>query len=135
MGRTSKRKGKRGELEAAKALRANGLDDAHRGRQHKGGPDAPDLLGTGRIHFEVKRVENLSLYPAMEQAAIEAAPGAVPAVLHRRNGLPWLVVVDLDYMTEFCNAWADEINRHSGCCQCDASDDPPTCAECEKPLF
>ena len=93
MGRMSRNKGKVGEREAAKELtRVLGVD-ASRGRQFQGSDDSPDvrtsLHGT---HFEVKRVEALQLYPAMQQATDDAGAN-VPVVLHRKNNKPWLVVV------------------------------------------
>jgi len=96
MGRMSRNKGKVGEREAAKELtRVLGVD-ASRGRQFQGSDDSPDvrtsLHGT---HFEVKRVEALQLYPAMQQATDDAGAN-VPVVLHRKNNKPWLVVVRLD---------------------------------------
>ncbi len=47
------------------------------------------------VHFEVKRVEALRLYPALEQA-IEDAGENVPVVLHRANQKPWVAIVRLD---------------------------------------
>ena len=40
----SRTKGKRGELELAKALRLYGYD-ARRGQQYHGGADSPDVIG------------------------------------------------------------------------------------------
>lgn len=95
MGRRSRDKGKRGEREAAEALREHLGVQARRGVQYHGGPGSPDLATSlPGVHFEVKRCESLSLYAAMDQAARDAA-GKIPVVLHRRNGKEWLVVVQL----------------------------------------
>ena len=67
MGRHSLNKGKRGEREAAAEIRKIFGTDASRGRQYQGGDDSPDInTGITDVHFEVKRVESLRLYPAME---------------------------------------------------------------------
>lgn len=96
MGRHSRNKGKRGELEAAKEIARLFGVDAHRGRQFHGRDDAPDICtGVPGVHFEVKRTESLSVYTALSQA-IEDAGESVPVVLHRRNGQEWLAIVRLE---------------------------------------
>jgi hypothetical protein len=92
----SRRKGAAGEREAAAALNEVFGTRFHRGRQYHGGPDSPDLAGDmPGLHIEVKRVERLSLYPAMVQARQDAAPDQVPVVMHRANNRPWLIVVEV----------------------------------------
>jgi len=96
MGSMSRRKGAAGEREAAAALNEVLGTHLHRGRQYHGGPDSPDLAGDmPGLHVEVKRVERLSLYPAMYQARRDAAPDQVPVVMHRGNNRPWLIVVEV----------------------------------------
>ena len=96
MGSMSRRKGAAGEREAAAALNEVLGTHLHRGRQYHGGPDSPDLAGDmPGLHVEVKRVERLSLYPAMYQARRDAAPDQVPAVMHRANNRPWLICVEV----------------------------------------
>ncbi len=83
MGAKSRRKGCRGELEAAAELRRLFGVEACRGRQYQGCNDAPDVQAAiDGVHFEVKRVEALRLYLALEQAIADAGPN-VPVVLHR----------------------------------------------------
>ena len=96
MGSMSRRKGAAGEREAAAALNEVLGTHLHRGRQYHGGPDSPDLAGDmPGLHVEVKRVERLSLYPAMYQARRDAATDQVPVVMHRANNRPWLIVVEV----------------------------------------
>jgi len=96
MGSMSRRKGAAGEREAAAALNEVLGTHLHRGRQYHGGPDSPDLAGDmPGLHVEVKRVERLSLYPAMYQARRDAAPDQVPVVMHRANNRPWLICVEV----------------------------------------
>lgn len=95
----SRAKGAVGEREAAKFLTANGLP-ARRGQQFKGGGDSPDIVceALPNVHFEVKRVEKTALYDWVAQAKRDAAPGAMPVVLHRKNSGHWLAVVDADVL-------------------------------------
>lgn len=95
MGKMSRDKGKRGELELANLLRLHGYD-ARRGQQFSGANGDPDVVGLPGIHIEVKRVEKLNLYQAMEQAKSDAREDEAPAVFHRRNGKYWLVTMELE---------------------------------------
>ena len=97
MGRMSRNKGKRGEREAAAALREVLGIEARRGVQYQGGPDSPDVVTDldSQLHIEVKRTERLSLWEALDQAQEDA--GDRPAVvLHRKNGRRWVVIHYLD---------------------------------------
>jgi hypothetical protein len=96
MGMKSKRKGCRGEREAAAELARLFRVDARRGRQYCGDQEAPDVRTTiPGIHIEVKRCEALRLYAALEQAANDAGEH-VPVVLHRSNHKPWVAIVRLN---------------------------------------
>jgi hypothetical protein len=99
-GRRSRDKGKRGELAAARELsRVLGVP-ARRGQQFSGVEGKDVVVGLDGLHVEVKRTEKLSLYPAVEQARRDAAADEVPLVLHRRNGKPWLVILELEQLPE-----------------------------------
>jgi hypothetical protein len=94
MGMMSRRKGAAGEREAAAKLNEVLGTKLHRGRQYCGGPESPDLAGDlPGLHLEVKRVETLRLYPSLEQARRDAGTHEVPAVMHRPNGKPWVLIV------------------------------------------
>jgi hypothetical protein len=96
MGAKSRRKGKRGELEAAAEIRRLFGVEARRGRQYCGSDQSPDVVtGIEGLHLEIKRAETLRLYDALEQAAADA-DGKIPTVLHRANGRPWVAIVRLD---------------------------------------
>tara|TARA_R100001163_G_scaffold62911_1_gene54178 strand:- start:5570 stop:5899 length:330 start_codon:yes stop_codon:yes gene_type:complete len=93
--KASRDKGKRGEREAAEALRQLGWQ-ARRGVQHAGGPDSPDVVSDFPMHIEVKRVERLQLWQAYMQATEDAAAaGRPPCVLHRASRQPWLITMSL----------------------------------------
>ena len=63
------------------------------------------LFGLDYIHIEVKRVENLNLDKAMEQAIRDAKDGLIPAVFHRKNGKKWKVTMELDNFMEIYNSY------------------------------
>lgn len=107
-GKKSRNKGARGEREWAEFLKKRGFD-AHRGRQYSGGPDSPDVVDSTPLHWEVKRTEKLSLYPALEQAADDALlTTELPAVAHRRNNKEWVVAM---YASEFFDLLEKERER------------------------
>ena len=100
----SKAKGGRGERELAAVLRGYGYD-THRGQQYQGGIDSPDVKGLPGVHIECKRVENLNIHKAYEQAVMDADGKAIPAVFHRRNRAPWMVTMSLDDFMEIYRVW------------------------------
>ena len=84
-------KGKRGEREWAEFMRDHYGLAARRGAQFCGSPDSPDVVGGWPgTHCEVKRVEKLNIYAAIEQAMADCGD-AIPYVAHRANGRIWLV--------------------------------------------
>ena len=92
----SRRKGCRGEREAAAEIARLFRVEARRGQQYCGNPDAPDICtAITQVHFEVKRTESLRLYPALEQAVRDAGP-KIPVVLHRSNHRMWVAIVRLE---------------------------------------
>jgi len=104
MSKKSRDKGKRGERELASELQRLFGITARRGVQYRGGVDSPDVITDFEgIHFEVKRTEKLSLYPAMKQAVNDAGE-KIPVVCHRSNGNEWLAVVRLNDLTRLTEA-------------------------------
>lgn len=93
----SRRKGRVGEIELANKLKEYGYD-CHRaqGMYQKGGVNTPDVAGLPGIHIECKRVENLNLDKAYEQAMEDADGKAIPAVFHRKNRTGWKVTLSLE---------------------------------------
>ena len=89
----SKQKGKRGELEWASYCRQQGYD-CRRTAQYCGNTgDASDVVGLPGIHQEVKRVEHLNIYEAIEQAERDKKDFEIPIVAHRKNRFQWLVTM------------------------------------------
>ena len=95
----SRTKGKTGELELARILREHGYQ-SRRGQQYCGASGDADVTGLPGVHIEVKRVEALNYYGAMEQSRSDARPGELPVVAHRKNRKPWLVTMDLEDFLE-----------------------------------
>lgn len=95
----SKQKGKRGERELAHYLQDKGLT-ARRTQQFSGNKDGTsDVLceELKDFHLEVKRVEKLNIYDAMDQAIHDAQlENTTPLVVHRRNRDYWKVTMKLD---------------------------------------
>lgn len=99
-----RRKGATGEREFAALCRAEGYDDAHRGRQYHGGSDSPDVVGLPGVHVEVKRTEALRLYDAMAQAIADAG-NKMPMVAHRKNNCDWLIVMRAEDFFRLYREW------------------------------
>lgn len=104
-GKSSRDKGKAGERELAKALRAAGYE-TRRGQQYSGSETSADVVGLPGIHIECKRVERLNIYSAVEQAVRDAGDsGNAPAVFHRTNRHPWLVTMPLEEWLRLYRHW------------------------------
>ena len=93
----SRQKGKRGELEMAKILRAYGYS-CRRTVQYNGkeNDSKADIIGLSGIHAEIKRVEQLNINKAMLQAENDRCDGEMPAVFHRKNNERWKVTMWFD---------------------------------------
>lgn len=91
----SRRKGSDGELELSNILKSRGFQ-TRRGQQFCGANGDADVVGMPGIHIECKRVEQLNIHKAMEQAKNDAKKDEIPAVFHRKNRTKWLVTVSLD---------------------------------------
>lgn len=100
----SRQKGAAAERELAHFLKAHGFE-ARRGQQFSGSPDSPDVVHSiPDIHIECKRVEQLSLYPALEQAAVDCGEHEIPVVFHRRNRKDWVIIMDAsDFLTYYAD--------------------------------
>ncbi len=100
----SKRKGNAGEREISNILKEHGYL-AHRGIQYDPARFEADVEGLPGIHIEVKRVEKLNIYEALEQSQRDAKEGEMPTVMHRRNRDKWKVTMLLDDWLKLYEAW------------------------------
>ncbi len=95
----SRRKGKNGELEAAKIL--NDLlphAEARRSQQFKGDKTAADLTcpGLPNMQFEIKRRQSMNLHTVMKKSLEDCGDGDVPVILHRKDNEEWLMTIRLE---------------------------------------
>lgn len=88
----SRRKGAEGEVEFAKRCQEFGYRGARRGQQYNG-LEGKDVVGLPGIHLEVKRVQQLNPFRAMDQAVLDSEAGELPAVAWRKNRERWLIVL------------------------------------------
>lgn len=93
----SRKKGSRGELEAAHELNAV-LPNARarRAQQYSGTEGTSDLIAPGlpNLWLEVKRRQSLNLQKVMEES-LENCGGLAPVILHRKDNAEWLVTFRL----------------------------------------
>jgi hypothetical protein len=109
----SRQKGKRGELEAAKAWEdATGL--SVRRTAQVDGKLSSDLTGVEGLHLEVKRRARIASLDFLLQAETDAADeqqshGGVPVVLMRQdNDRNWAVMVRLDRLSDLVSVLAGQ---------------------------
>ena len=91
----SKRKGAAGEREFANYCKDRGYD-VRRTAQYNGKEldSKADVIGIPGIHIEVKRVEQLNIHKAMDQAVRDSKNDSeIPIVAHRKNGTKWLITM------------------------------------------
>ena len=99
----SKRKGKRIELQAAKEIQRILGCSARRSQQYCGAAADADLItDIPKTHFEIKGVERLNIYKAIEQAESDKKYHDVPVVVHKKNGKPFLLTIYLEDTGDFC---------------------------------
>lgn len=105
IGRSSKRKGKIGEVEVANLLKKFGFN-AHRSCQYKGCTgDAPDVVVKGLpLHIEVKRTERFSwkYYAQAVNDSKASADDNLPVVFYRQSYQPWMVLLSAEDFLELC---------------------------------
>ena len=110
IGKASKAKGVRFELEIAHFLQNHGYPDAHRTAQHCGKTgDAGDVEGVPGLHVECKHVEKLNLYNAYHQAVRDNSAkgnGDIPVVIHKKNRETTLVSLSLDDFMEIFSIYS-----------------------------
>lgn len=107
MGKINSRdKGANGERELARLIRERGYD-VRRGQQYNG-LEGEDVVGLDYIHIEVKRVEQLNIDKAMEQAIRDSKNNQIPAVFHRKNHKKWKVTLSFEhFMTLYDSYYSD----------------------------
>ena len=112
IGRASKQKGARFELQIAHYLQDHGFPDVHRTAQHCGKTgDAGDVEGIAGLHIECKHVERLNLYSAYHQAVRDNNAknnGDIPIVVHKKNRETVMVSLSLDDFIKIFSTYKKE---------------------------
>jgi hypothetical protein len=111
-GRSSRRKGARGELAARSVLEdltgVEGWERSARQQRRKGGDEVPDLVHPDRprLHPEVKVGRAPPVLPGLDQAIEDASPAAVPFVLAKKSDGSgrWVLVVEAARFWELVEA-------------------------------
>ncbi len=102
----SRTKGKVAEREIANILKGYGYD-AHRGQQYSGLQGDADVVGVDGIHIEVKRREQFSDEPSLQQAERDARKGEIPVVFYRRSREKWKATMRMDMFMLIWNELTD----------------------------
>lgn len=94
----SKRKGARGERYVVSKFKENGYTEVRRSVQYNGKAEEgqADIVGVPNIHVEVKFVERLNIYDAIDQAKRDCKKGEFPTVFHKKNNKELLVTMTFD---------------------------------------
>lgn len=100
----SKRKGSIGELELSHELNKYGFA-TRRGQQYCGSNGDADVVGLPNIHIECKRVENLNIDKALNQAMSDCRGTDIPVVMHRKNRTNWKVTLRLEDFMQLYQAY------------------------------
>lgn len=96
MSAVERRKGAAAEREVITIIRDAGWPDArrtHDGRAQAGRGDVAG--GPVGVHWEVKRVERLSVPGALAQVRRDADPGDLPVLVHRPSRSDWMATLPL----------------------------------------
>ena len=108
IGRASKQKGARFELEIAHYFRDNGYPEACRTAQRAGkGNGKADVEGVPGLWIECKHQEKMQLYPWMNQAVRDCTAkntGDIPVVVHKQNRKETLVTMSIDDFIQIYSA-------------------------------
>lgn len=102
MGKASRDKGKRGELEARDVVREHWHSPKCVRSAQVSGQFAGDLMyGPPGLHLEVKRYKRIVSSDFMEQATSDRQLGEVPVVLSRQDGRGWDVTFPIEWTEDF----------------------------------
>lgn len=98
IGKSSKARGKRGELDLVHALRLAGFTEVRRTAQYCGKAGTSDVTGLPGIHVEVKNVQRLNIWEALAQSKRDSETDGnsdSSAVFFKRNRSGWYVALPL----------------------------------------
>lgn len=110
IGKSSKARGKRAELDLARKLREFGFE-ARRTAQYCGKAGTSDVIGIPGVHIECKAVQRLNIWEALSQSqrdSVADGKGDIPAVFFKRNRSGFYVALPL---TDFIKLYKGDINN------------------------
>lgn len=103
IGKASKARGKRAELDLVHKLHEFGFTEARRTAQYCGKAGTSDVVGLPGVHCECKAVQRLNIWEALSQSRRDSEAdgnGDVPAVFFKRNRSGWFVAMPLKDFVE-----------------------------------
>ena len=108
----SRRKGAEAEQEIARLFQAHDWE-ARRGQQHRGGPDAPDVIVDDTpLHVEVKDKQSHNFWDHMRQAENDASVEQIPVIFARRKTKnvreQWLVTMRAEDWFSFLDWYMEQ---------------------------
>ena len=111
IGKASKARGKRAELDLVHQLQKFGFLEARRTSQYCGKAGTSDVVGLPGVHCECKAVERLNIWEALSQSERDAeaeGKGEIPAVFFKRNRSGFYVALPLG---DFVKLYKGDINN------------------------
>ena len=112
IGKASKARGKRAELDLAHKLQEAGFPEARRTAQYCGKAGTSDVIGVPGVHCECKAVQRLNIWEALAQSKRDSEAdgnGDIPAVFFKRNRSGgWYVVLPL---SDFIKLYKGELHH------------------------
>lgn len=108
LGKLRKRKGKVRELEWVHFLKEHGVESARRTSQYNGKEGSSDVVADELkgFYMEVKGVENLNIWEAVERVMKEKKdPALIGIVAHRKNRSGWMVYMDAEEWLKLAKIW------------------------------
>lgn len=113
IGKASKARGKRAELDLAHKLQEAGFPEARRTAQYCGKAGTSDVVGLPGVHVEAKNVQRLNIWAALAQSKRDAEAdgnGDIPALFFKRNYCGWYVALPL---VDFVRLYKGEIGNEN----------------------
>lgn len=114
IGKSSKARGKRGELSLVHALRDAGFTEARRTAQYCGKAGTSDVVGIEGLHVEVKNQERLNIWSALAQSQRDTEAdgnGDIPAIFFKRNRSGWYVALPLPNFIKLYKLYKGELHH------------------------
>lgn len=111
IGKASKARGKRAELDLVHKLHEFGFSEARRTSQYCGKAGTSDIVGVPGVHVECKAVQRLNIWEALLQSKRDSEAdgnGDIPAVFFKRNRSGFYVAMPLK---DFVSLYKGEIKK------------------------